>query len=1597
MIRSVLAYSRPLSRCVVGAVLRCDNHENQTSGSSESILYVDDGKVCLGFVGGDDTTTCTLIEFDNGVTVLRAVWVAFDATSNRSSTLWLAVLTDNGCLILRAPSGTEITIALPRPTNAMWPLALPLSDGESTAPILHCGRLPKQGIILQQETNGSGSWMVCRSGNTGLWSLTSPLDGMRPVNVADSSARCGDENACRRQSILNDHLVYVSDFEPAWIVSHTGTEHRLWHVLPSECKKPWIPSSSSASLWLRPTLSIARRIPPSGNVHLQSTTPARRAFYVVNESGAPLLCMLLTSGKLITVSSSAQVSFVASNCRDALPVATSKHALDMVILKDDGLHLHRGSIRIMKAGNAVIRTYLLTAAQNPPRPECASHAVIDALTDPCGSRISVMCGQVVYRLEITLQTRDEATNDALHALEVSLPPQQALALRAATLQASLLCCDDWTAFTLVLDAVLAVSAVGVVSTSPVDMTASLHKSSSECCAWEQLLQSSFHNMGVPHSDLKAILKVDCRSWVQRYVEHSSANTAIVAEIQQALMYCYDETSEPLSAETIIRSLHLIYEDAKVCPLTWNRVTRYGLLLQRMCQACAFPDIHLYVSRYCRDVSPQSDAVCSKELGSLAADVCEWLSMTYVAGAPPYSLEVLPDALPNGACAPGIWTRRLAQIFRALDVERSPDAGVAQTLVLAMTHAGLNRECLSLLSPGIALPFYDAIDCCRLQPPSVWPAETYDLIGRSDLAQMVRQQRKVRTSSVLLQPCLNGRDRLPTKGSQSSSTLGSILRHAQPSRATNEDNRADHANSMEVQPATMYTPRLTYPRCFGNSYMRNRHAACEQQDDGLPTCEQGCMLRFGDDWRITEACRLLKSSAPAMLRITRTTEMSDLEFEKLKHAKLLLECVRSCTAPLGRAMLTLGTYRQRASAVEALPIPRLCMSGYSFPGRVTVSLDTASAALFTVWSFFHNGVAAGLRLCNRCDTIDCKRELSRQSSKQVIVDTQVTRAWIVYNRPKIPSAQHGGVLLALGLQFHLNVLTMTDLFEYLTHSHEATTIGLLLGMAASRRGTANSSVSKMFCLHIPALLPHPFADIEVSCVSQVAAIAGIGLVYERTANLLMTEFLLSEIHRSSPRHGVEEREAYSLSAGLAFGMVTLGMGRRPVASDAGRPAAPDPFSDSCGCKHGCVTGGVSLLRLPLEGDHWRGDAASAGAIMAIGFYFMASNSHAVANRLQLPDTRVLLDSVRPDLLLLRLFARSLVLWDLVKPTFSWVEEQLPRAVAVDFACVRDRSSNNTATKSPEDEIETQTPPDITIRQAHANAVAGGCLAIGMRYAGTASSLAAITLRHYLTHFIVLVESYGASRRASVASITTLSITSLHAAQRTSDACEFAVYKARTSSYDAEAAYTAAAATEAALGSCHETNLQTNLCPRAVAAIPTINGTACIIRPDRSTVESCLGTTAVALSIVMAGTGDIACLRLLRAIRHRLDDDTTYGFHMAISMAIGLLFMGCGRASLSRNKESIAALVCAFFPRFPRSPSDNQYHLQALRHLWTLSVSWRSIDVVDADTGEIMSVPIQISLKPSADWKRTSNLCLRLRAPCLAPPFHDICQITLSASQ
>ena len=77
--------------------------------------------------------------------------------------------------------------------------------------------------------------------------------------------------------------------------------------------------------------------------------------------------------------------------------------------------------------------------------------------------------------------------------------------------------------------------------------------------------------------------------------------------------------------------------------------------------------------------------------------------------------------------------------------------------------------------------------------------------------------------------------------------------------------------------------------------------------------------------------------------------------------------------------------------------------------------------------------------------------------------------------------------------------------------------------------------------------------------------------------------------------------------------------------------------------------------------------------------------------------------------------------------------------------------------------------------------------------------------------------------------------------------------------------------------------------------------------------------------MAGTGNLEVLRICRHLRSRVGpcySYVLYGSHLAVSMAVGLLFMGGGRFCLATSPPAVAAMVMAFFPKFPIHSNDNR---------------------------------------------------------------------------
>jgi anaphase-promoting complex subunit 1 len=209
----------------------------------------------------------------------------------------------------------------------------------------------------------------------------------------------------------------------------------------------------------------------------------------------------------------------------------------------------------------------------------------------------------------------------------------------------------------------------------------------------------------------------------------------------------------------------------------------------------------------------------------------------------------------------------------------------------------------------------------------------------------------------------------------------------------------------------------------------------------------------------------------------------------------------------------------------------------------------------------------------------------------------------------------------------------------------------------------------------------------------------------------------------------------------------------------------------------------------------------------------------------------LDGVRSEVMILRVVCHSLVMWDAIDATPHWMHSNIPSCVADTFQRLLTKAKKDNVTLSDlmasdegvaGDESTLHSIQDAmtdtgSVKEYHALCLAGACLAIGLKFAGTQDVVARGTLLSTLSYFRTLRNTFPDDDGKFV---------------QPGD-----------------------------VG-----------CPPEDQLRPAV---AAAITPDRFTVEMCLCTVANALAVVMAGSGDVTCLRLLRDLRDRCDRAVSYG--------------------------------------------------------------------------------------------------------------------------
>ena len=560
-----------------------------------------------------------------------------------------------------------------------------------------------------------------------------------------------------------------------------------------------------------------------------------------------------------------------------------------------------------------------------------------------------------------------------------------------------------------------------------------------------------------------------------------------------------------------------------------------------------------------------------------------------------------------------------------------------------------------------------------------------------------------------------------------------------------------------------------------------------------------------DHAFMEANRLLDTVKPMRIKKKYFENVTEDKIEAESQAILLKLCIRRFSVLIGQGALSFATVPTLIT--EVLKIPKINLSAISpvSNNKITLEFKDEREQAMMNWPEFHNGVANGLKLFK--EIIQC--------------DKHHLRIWIFYQRPETPKFEYGGFLLSMGLLGFLDSFMPTDIYQYLKPGHEATSVGILLGLAASRIGKMDEHTSKTLCLHIPYLLP-PSYDIEIPLNVQTTAIIGLGLLHLGTSNRIMTEITLAQIGRKPLSDKGLDRDGYSLAAGYALGLINLCKGtNNPIIKDldlderlirfveGGKPIEPPKSILYSNYNHDFNK--CSSVR---EGSFVNTHITCPSALLALALIYLKSNKTEIAERITIPNSFSDIEFTNPNHILMKIVTRNLIMWDKIESTTDFIYSQIPPLIRFIFERPIKEVQDKYSLVYNVDEIDFN-----TVSLVYCNIIGGGIMSMGLRYAGTGDQRACETIIKEIEKF----------KRLKIIKSELINDVS---------------NKNAIDNY----------------------NLSTLLC-----------------------------VSVLAMSLIMAGTCDITCLKWCRIVRKKIEETSNmhFGFNMAVHMAIGFLFLGNGR--------------------------------------------------------------------------------------------------------
>ncbi|VDN56967.1 unnamed protein product [Dracunculus medinensis] len=352
-------------------------------------------------------------------------------------------------------------------------------------------------------------------------------------------------------------------------------------------------------------------------------------------------------------------------------------------------------------------------------------------------------------------------------------------------------------------------------------------------------------------------------------------------------------------------------------------------------------------------------------------------------------------------------------------------------------------------------------------------------------------------------------------------------------------------------------------------------------------------------------------------------------------------MRTITQCFGRGAIDFRSFSPAVN--QPLLFPPLCLQAKLYPSNAQIEMSQSEfSKAMCEWGAFYNGVAAGLRLGDhRNIRIDCE--------------------WLTMNTVN-RNASSAGLMYAFGLGGHIVNLNFFTIHELLSSDHYMISLAILIGYAVAKRTSADVQLYKMIVTHLPFMMGPTLLELHIDLMVQTAALVSLGLLFAQTSHLGILGQLINEIGRAaSPNQEPStDRYSYTLGAGFAVGLISLGKGddlsknvpfverypslpsRLVILMNGGRRSCcvfpTEITSDLFPIVNNSRNNQAQQLRsnYAKESENVNPHLTGSAATIALGLMYLRTGNSWAAKNLEVPNSLYMIETIKPDLILLRYF-------------------------------------------------------------------------------------------------------------------------------------------------------------------------------------------------------------------------------------------------------------------------------------------------------------------------------------------------------------------------